>query len=130
LRVRSGRLHAQLGEQRLDRKILRTSFSTDRFQTHLLESGSDSRDGCLEAQPLTPELSVASAAQTDHRTGTVILVLKPDIADRIGTQTVWRSARRDCCGGHLPHVAAPVVVEAGVLAAVDPDLVVEDNGDR
>jgi hypothetical protein len=46
------------------------------------------------------------------------------------SQTVWRSARRDCCGGHLPQIAAPVVVEAGVLPAIDPDLVAEDNGDR
>src|SRR5215203_4481097 len=29
--------------------------------------------------------------------------------------------------GHLPEVAAPVVVEAGVFAAVDPDLVLEDD---
>jgi hypothetical protein len=33
-----------------------------------------------------------------------------------------------CC--HLPQVATPVVVGAGVLAAVDPDLVVEDDRDR
>src|SRR5829696_4806407 len=29
--------------------------------------------------------------------------------------------------GHLPQIPTPVVVETGVLAAVDPDLVLEDD---
>ena len=44
-----------------------------------------------------------------------------------GSARYGQSARGNAPAGHLPHVAAPVVVGAGVLAAVNPDLVVEDN---
>ena len=50
------------------------------------------------------------------------------IGKRIGMECL--SLRVAWAGGHLPQVAAPVVVGAGVLTAVDPDLVLEDYGDR
>jgi hypothetical protein len=86
-------LHAQLGKQRLGRKILRPGFGTNGRKIQLLKSGSDGRARGFEAEPLTPELSIAPAPETDNRTGTVVLVLKPDIADdlpRLVRMTVLR----------------------------------------
>jgi hypothetical protein len=74
-------LHAQLSKQRLGRKILPPGFGTNGRKIQLLKSGSDGRARGFEAEPLTPELSIAPAPETDNRTGTVVLVLKPDIAD-------------------------------------------------
>ena len=61
--VRSGRLHAQFAQQCLGREILWPGFGTDGREVQLLESGSDGRAGRLKAEPLTPELSVASSAE-------------------------------------------------------------------
>ena len=52
-------------------------FGPDGQEAQLLESGSNGCTGCLEPES-TPELSIAPAARPIP--GTVILVLKPDIA--------------------------------------------------
>jgi hypothetical protein len=51
-------------------------------------------------------------------------------SNRHGNSMKSWSALTGGAAGHLPQVATPVVVSTGVLAAVDPDLVVEDDGDR
>ena len=41
-----------------------------------------------------------------------------------------RSASGDCACCHLPQIAAPVIICAGVLSAENPDLALEDHADR
>src|SRR4029453_5048669 len=51
-------------------------------------------------------------------------------SNRHGNSMKPCSASTGGSAGLLPQLAAPVVVSTGVLTAVDPDLVVEDNGYR
>ena len=71
----------ELAEQCLGRTILWPGFGTNDRKLQLLESGVDSRTRSFEAHPLTPEMPVPPAADTDHGPGAVVLVLQADIAN-------------------------------------------------
>jgi hypothetical protein len=80
LAVCTCRSHAQLPEQRLRRKILRPSLGADYWETQLVEPRGKGGARRLEAQPLTPELTVAATPETNCRTRAVVLMLQADIA--------------------------------------------------